>query len=165
MCRHECLRLGRNGREDAFLLEALAVQTATLWILIETRATNLASSTISARNGCSLSWCRLTEIHVLLLTTSAIIWLISSIVSIRRRWRGWRSVRILLVCPWVGRISIGRLGVLRFILGEGGEGDAAARLSPLVICRRAFIFFARRRRILGSWLLAGRWITTILVLV
>jgi hypothetical protein len=34
-----------------------------------------------------------------------------------------------------------------------------------VICRRAFIFFARRRRILGSWLLAGRWITTILVLV
>jgi hypothetical protein len=41
MRRDECLRLGRDGCEDALLRETLAVGTATILRLIKTRASNL----------------------------------------------------------------------------------------------------------------------------
>jgi hypothetical protein len=107
MRRDESLGLGRNWREDTLLLEALAVGTTSFRVLIKSRATNLTSSAVSACNCRSLSGCGLAESHMLW-TSSTIILLVRSVVSVGS-W--WRSVRILLVRPWVGSVSV-LLGVL-----------------------------------------------------
>jgi hypothetical protein len=82
---------------------------------------HLASSAVSACNGCTLPRSRLTERHVLR-STSSIILLISSIIPI---WTScWSSVRVLLVSAGV-RIPIGRLGILRVVMVYGWKGNIA----------------------------------------
>lgn len=56
---HKGLRLGRDGREHAFLREALAVGAATVFGLIEPRAADLPSPTVSACDRSPLAWCGL----------------------------------------------------------------------------------------------------------
>jgi hypothetical protein len=43
MCRHKCLRLGRDGRENAVLVEPHAVGAAAVFGSLETRASDLCN--------------------------------------------------------------------------------------------------------------------------
>lgn len=117
MSGHKSGGVGRDGREDAFLLEPLAVGTPSIFGGFEARAANLrrislvfqgspiprpadlASSAIATGNGCALPWC----------------WLMLGIHVMGR----WRSTMRILRMAWIHIIL--RMAVIirrRLMLGR-----------------------------------------------
>jgi hypothetical protein len=136
--------------------------------MIRKSRAHLASPTISACYCSPLSRSRLTERHMLR-STSAIILLVSSVISVGARlaW-GRLSVRILLVGSGIRSVAVWYLDVLRLgVIGRnGGESDTGARgRNPLVVRSNTVVLFAWWRRVLRFGLFARRWIATVLILV
>jgi hypothetical protein len=143
------LRLGRDRREHAVLVEALAVGASSIGRVLESRAANLASTTVPAGNSSSLARSSCMIWHWLLLRGRLLIWI--SPVSSRRRRQPVVLRRVWMNGSHVWRSRILRLWWRGIIASIVLWGSGIGLLRGIRIVRLLVGISARAIGIVGGW--------------